>query len=68
MSDDKELTFWDHLDELRKVLIRVLCVWFVLGVGYFIAMPYLFDKVVLAPCNNDLSSTTCCATSANASS
>ena len=27
MSDDKELTFWDHLDELRKVLIRVLCVW-----------------------------------------
>ena len=53
MSDDKELTFWDHLDELRKVLIRVLCVWFVLGVGYFIAMPYLFDKVVLAPCNND---------------
>ena len=53
MSDDKELTFWDHLDELRKVLIRVLCVWFVLGVGYFMAMPYLFDKVVLAPCNND---------------
>lgn len=53
MSDDKELTFWDHLDELRKVLIRVLCVWFVLGVGYFVAMPYLFDKVVLAPCNND---------------
>lgn len=53
MSDDKELTFWDHLDELRKVLIRVLCVWFVLGVVYFASMPYLFDKVVLAPCNND---------------
>ena len=27
--------------------------WFVLGVVYFVAMPYLFDKVVLAPCNND---------------
>ena len=53
MSDDKELTFWDHLDELRKVLIRVLCVWFVLGVVYFASMSYLFDKVVLAPCNND---------------
>lgn len=53
MSDGKELTFWEHLDELRKVLIRVLCVWFVLAVVYFAAMPYLFDKVVLAPCNND---------------
>lgn len=53
MSDGKELTFWEHLDELRKVLVRVLCVWFVLAVVYFAAMPYLFDKVVLAPCNND---------------
>lgn len=53
MSDSKELTFWEHLDELRKVLIRVLSVWLVLGVVYFATMPYLFDKVVLAPCNND---------------
>ena len=50
---DKELTFWDHLDELRRVLFRILGVWFVLAVGYFIAMPYLFDNVVLAPCHND---------------
>ena len=48
---DKELTFWDHLDELRRVLFRILGVWFVLAVGYFIAMPYLFDNVVLAPCH-----------------
>ena len=53
MSADKELTFWDHLDELRKVLIRVLVVWFVLAVAYFVAMPWLFDRVILAPCNND---------------
>ena len=26
---EKELTFWDHLDELRRVLFRVLGVWFV---------------------------------------
>ena len=47
------MTFWDHLDELRRVLFRVLGVWFVLAVGYFIAMPYLFDRVILAPCHND---------------
>ncbi|MCI1647191.1 MAG: twin-arginine translocase subunit TatC [Bacteroides sp.] len=50
---DKELTFWDHLDVLRRVLFRIIGVWFVLAVGYFIAMPSLFDKVILAPCNND---------------
>lgn len=53
MAEIKELTFWDHLDELRRVLFRIIGVWFVLAVGYFIAMPYLFDHVILAPCHND---------------
>lgn len=48
-----EMTFWDHLEELRKVLFRVIGVWMVLATGYFIAMPYLFDNVILAPCQND---------------
>jgi sec-independent protein translocase protein TatC len=48
-----EMTFCDHLDELRKVLFRILGVWFVLAIGYFIAMPWLFDHVILAPCHND---------------
>ena len=47
------MTFWDHLDELRRVLFRVIGVWFVLAIGYFIAMPYLFDHIILAPCHND---------------
>ncbi len=53
IMSEKELTFWDHLDELRRVLFRVLGVWFVLAIGYFIAMPYLFDQVIMAPCRND---------------
>ena len=48
-----EMSFWDHLDVLRQVLFRVLGVWLVLAVGYFIAMPYLFDQVILAPCHDD---------------
>lgn len=52
MAESKELTFWDHLDELRRVLFRIIGVWFVLAIGYFIAMPYLFDHVVLSPCHN----------------
>lgn len=50
---DKELSFWDHLDVLRGMLIRVLVVWFVLAVGYFLLMPYLFDAVIMAPCRDD---------------
>ena len=34
-----EMTFWDHLDELRKVLFRVIGIWCVLAIGYCIAMP-----------------------------
>ncbi len=48
-----EMTFWDHLDVLRRVLFRVIGVWILLAIGFFIAMPYLFDNVILAPCHND---------------
>lgn len=48
-----EMSFWDHLDVLRQVLFRILGVWFVLAIAYFIAMPFLFDQVILAPCRND---------------
>lgn len=48
-----EMTFWDHLDELRWVLFRIVGVWLLLAIGYFIAMPYLFDALILAPCHDD---------------
>ncbi|MDR0988960.1 MAG: twin-arginine translocase subunit TatC [Prevotellaceae bacterium] len=47
------MTFWDHLDDLRGTLFRVGAVWLVLAIGYFIAMPWLFDRVILAPCHNN---------------
>ncbi|MDR3119134.1 MAG: twin-arginine translocase subunit TatC [Mediterranea sp.] len=50
---EKELTFWDHLDELRMALFRIIGVLLVLGAGYFVAMPWLFEHVVMAPCHND---------------
>ena len=43
------MTFWDHLDDLRGVLMRIAVVVLVCGVGAFIAMPWLFDNVILAP-------------------
>lgn len=47
------MTFWDHLDDLRRVLFRVCAVWAVLLGLFFVIMPSIFDLVILAPCHND---------------
>lgn len=45
------MTFWDHLDDLRRVLFRIFIIVAVLGVGAFAAMPWIFGNVIMAPCN-----------------
>ncbi|MFR9593449.1 MAG: twin-arginine translocase subunit TatC [Rikenellaceae bacterium] len=47
------MTFWDHIEELRWRIARIVGVWVVLAIGYFVFMPYIFESVILAPCNND---------------
>ena len=47
------MSFWDHLEILRWALFRSACVLAVIMVGTFIAMPYIFDRFILAPTNND---------------
>ena len=49
----QEMTFWDHLDELRTTIFRCLGVVSVLSIAFFIAMPSLFDSFVMAPCSGD---------------
>ena len=52
-SPTGEMTFWDHLDALRGVLLRVAAVMFVAAVGAFIAMPWVFDRFIMGPCSPD---------------
>jgi len=47
------MSFWDHLEVLRWALFRSACVLGIIMVGTFIAMPYIFDRFILAPTNND---------------
>ncbi|HLP06050.1 MAG TPA: twin-arginine translocase subunit TatC [Paludibacter sp.] len=48
-ADDNEMTFWDHLDELRKIIFRILIfVGAATGV-IFTCMKEIFDKFILAP-------------------
>lgn len=46
-------TFWDHAEALRGVLLRIVGLTVALAVVYTLAMPRLFDSVILAPCRPD---------------
>lgn len=48
----KEMSFWEHFDALRSVLLRIAAVIVVLGIAAFCFMPSIFDNVILAPCHN----------------
>lgn len=45
----KEMTFWDHLTELRKRLFRMILAWVVMSIVAFINSRFIFDKILLAP-------------------
>ena len=51
-SVEKEFTFWDHLDELRKVLFRIIIVVVAVMIATFLNKELLFD-IVLAPHKSD---------------
>lgn len=45
----QEMTFWDHLTELRKRLIRMVLAWIILTVVAFSYSRFIFDEILLAP-------------------
>ena len=47
-ANEKEMTFWDHLDELRKVFFRIAIAVILLACIAFLNKELLFD-IVLAP-------------------
>jgi sec-independent protein translocase protein TatC len=53
VSTESEMTFWDHLDELRKILFRIAAFVAVISLVFFSYMKELFDNVILAPSRND---------------
>ena len=51
-SDSETMTFWDHLDELRSVIIRILVITAVAAVVAFVMKDEMF-AIVLAPRSSD---------------
>ena len=50
---EKEMSFWDHLEEFRWTIIRIIIAVSVLTVVGLIIMPKIFDSVILAPRSSD---------------
>lgn len=52
-NDSNEMSFWDHLEDLRWTLLRSIIALVVFAIIGFLFMPFLFDKVIMAPCTSD---------------
>lgn len=50
---DGEMSFWDHLEALRGVLLRIVAVVVALTVVSFMLMPHVFDTIILGPTHGD---------------
>ena len=48
-----EMTFWDHLDVLRKSIFRFAAVYVAVAAVLFFFKEFLFDEVILAPTDKD---------------
>ena len=52
-SKEKEMSFWDHLEELRTHIIRSVAAIVVLGIVAFLNRKILFDTIILGPSRSD---------------
>ena len=50
---EAQMSFWDHLEVLRWALIRIAAVLVILVVVSFMAMPHIFDTLILGPASSD---------------
>ena len=52
-NPEREMTFWEHLEELRGTLVRSAIVIVLLGIFAFIQREFIFSKIILAPTSAD---------------
>lgn len=53
MGEEKEMSFIDHLEELRWHLIRAVIAIFVFSIAAFVSVDFVFNTVILGPAKPD---------------
>jgi len=54
---EREMSFWEHLEELRWHLVRSIAAVVVLAIVAFIFKDFIFNKIILAPIRQDFFTT-----------
>ena len=54
---EREMSFWEHLEELRWHLVRSIVAVVILAIVAFIFKDFIFDKIILAPIRQDFYTT-----------
>ncbi len=52
-SEKEEMTFFDHIEELRWHIVRSVLVWMAAAISIFIYRNFVFDNIILAPTKNN---------------
>lgn len=52
---DKEMSFIDHLEELRWHLVRSIIAILIIAIGVFISKDFIFDRIIFWPLNENFS-------------
>jgi len=47
--NEKEMTFWEHLEQLRWHIVRSIAAVLILGIVAFLNKDFLFNQIILAP-------------------
>lgn len=47
-----EMTFFDHIEELRWHLVRAIVAWLVSAIAIFVYIDWVYDNIILAPAND----------------
>jgi hypothetical protein len=50
--EEAEMSFFDHIEELRWHLVRSVISWLVAAITIFVYIDWIYDNVILAPAND----------------
>jgi Sec-independent protein secretion pathway component TatC len=49
-----EMTFFDHIEELRWHLVRSILAWLIAAIAIFVYIDWVYDNIILAPAMRSL--------------
>jgi sec-independent protein translocase protein TatC len=52
-SETEEMTFFDHIEELRWHIVRSILAWLAAAIAIFVGIDWVYDNIILAPANEN---------------